>query len=435
MTNDTTYNTNGSTGWYNIGLWDCTAAQNAGAHLKLRILGCYGYNGGNVTGTQAGGETTIYLTNLNNANTGVVNVDGWWKHEGGTTMFTSVKVVSAGGSRFKYNIWAYIQGNTNHALNAETTAGTIWTSQLTGGSDPGANSATVQLIVLSTVAVGTNVGIGTNNTQFGAYNPAKLVVAADVTLNAGNYAGDVGCQIQCTGLTLTSKRLALMYDTTNNIGLIQAQVAGTGNSSLCLNAAGGNIGIGTTNPGNTLDITVVSAAPATARVFANSDAIFLSECTNSTNYAYYRLKVANSGTALFGQVILNNSGELILSASSGYSTGQKLVQGSSAWAAVSDARVKNIIEPISNALIKVEQINPCIYSLKEDTTNRRRVGVIAQDVYKVLPEAVNGTPDSEEIMSVGYTDLIPLTIQAIKDLLAKNSALEARLAALEAKLA
>jgi len=124
-----------------------------------------------------------------------------------------------------------------------------------------------------------------------------------------------------------------------------------------------------------------------------------------------------------------------VSASPGYGTGVRLVQGTTSWAPVSDARVKNIIEPISNALIKVEQINPCIYSLKADTTNRRRVGVIAQDVYKVLPEAVNGTPDSEAIMSVGYTDLIPLTIQAIKELSAKNSELEARIAVLEAKLA
>jgi hypothetical protein len=45
-----------------------------------------------------------------------------------------------------------------------------------------------------------------------------------------------------------------MYDTTNNIGLVQAMIAGTGTSPLCLNAAGGNVGIGVTNPSNKLSV-------------------------------------------------------------------------------------------------------------------------------------------------------------------------------------
>jgi hypothetical protein len=100
-----------------------------------------------------------------------------------------------------------------------------------------------------------SVGIGTSVTQYSTYTAAKLVAAADVTLTSGNYAGDVGCQIQCTGATSVQKRLALMYDTTNNIGLIQAMVAGTGTSPLCLNAAGGYVGVGTTiSPGYALDV-------------------------------------------------------------------------------------------------------------------------------------------------------------------------------------
>ena len=163
VTNPTIYNSV-SGGWYNIGLWDCTAFQNSGAHLKVKLMGCTGYQGGYVSGTQAGGESTIYLTNLNNVSTATVNVDGWWKHEGGNVPFTSVKVVQNGTSRFQYYIWVNITGGfTEHSINAETTGGTIWTTTFTSGSDPGANSATVQLIVLNTAAVGTNVGIGTTS--------------------------------------------------------------------------------------------------------------------------------------------------------------------------------------------------------------------------------------------------------------------------------
>ena len=349
VTNPTTYNTNGSSGWYNLGLWDCTANQNAGTHLKLRILGCYGYNGGNVNGSQAGGETTIYLTNLNNANTGTVNVDGWWKHEGGYSMFTSVKVAQNGSSRFQYYIWANIQGNTNHALNAETSAGTIWTSQLTSGSDPGANSATVQLIVLNTAAIGTSVGIGTTNPTGGL-----------------------------------------------------------------LDVYGGN-----------------------TRTLATSDATFITESTGD-NFSFINFRVNTSGTAKYARLTLKNtagSNQFWICANNSWTTGVYLVQDGINWTSSSDSRIKNIIEPISNACSKVDQINPVIYSLKSDETNKRRVGVIAQDVYAVLPEAVDSTPESGQMMGVQYTDLVPLALAAIKELSAENTALKTQMTALEARLA
>ena len=99
--------------------------------------------------------------------------------------------------------------------------------------------------------ISSGVGIGTTSLGGGQ---GKLFVANDVTLASGNYAGDVSAQIMAVGSTNPLKRLALMYDTTNNIGLVQAMIAGTGTSPLILNAAGGNVGIGTTNPSYTLDV-------------------------------------------------------------------------------------------------------------------------------------------------------------------------------------
>ena len=96
-----------------------------------------------------------------------------------------------------------------------------------------------------------NVGIGTTSIGGGQ---AKLWSTNDVTLTGGNYAGDVAAQIMAVGATNTNKRLALMYDTTSNIGLVQAQIYGTGTSPLCLNAAGGNVGIWTVSPAAALDV-------------------------------------------------------------------------------------------------------------------------------------------------------------------------------------
>ena len=93
--------------------------------------------------------------------------------------------------------------------------------------------------------ISSGVGIGTTSLGGGQ---GKLFVANDVTLTSGNYAGDVAAQIMAVGSANPLKRLALMYDTNNNIGLVQAMIAGTGTSPLILNGAGGNVGIGITNP-------------------------------------------------------------------------------------------------------------------------------------------------------------------------------------------
>jgi hypothetical protein len=106
----------------------------------------------------------------------------------------------------------------------------------------------------------------------------------------------------------------------------------------------------------------------------------------------------------------------------------------------SDARLKNIIEPISNALSKVDILNPVIYSWKSDETNApHHAGLLAQDVLKVQPEAVSIGDGG--YYGISYTELTPLAFAAIKELSATVRTqqttinnLEARLAALEAKL-
>lgn len=100
-------------------------------------------------------------------------------------------------------------------------------------------------IPLTINPLGGNVGIGTASPNFG-----KLEVAADATGAGAWYQG----QLQIIGATNANKTLSLNYDTTNNIGVIQASIAGTGNSNLSFEPNGGNVGIGTTNPGYKLDV-------------------------------------------------------------------------------------------------------------------------------------------------------------------------------------
>lgn len=148
----------------------------------------------------------------------------------------------------------------------------------------------------------------------------------------------------------------------------------------------------------------------------------------------------NAGLTTSRITLLYNEIDVAVSSANGTeaTVGVKLTPGATSWVALSDARLKTIIEPISNAVDKVDQINPVIYTLIDDVTATKRVGVIAQDVLKVQPEAVY--EGSDGMLGVRYTELIPLAFAAIKELsaLVKTQAqtietLSERLAALEAR--
>jgi hypothetical protein len=93
---------------------------------------------------------------------------------------------------------------------------------------------------------GGNVGIGTTSPS------NKTTIDADAT--GVSFADNGVGQLVIRGSTNTAKRLGLGIDTTNNIGVIQAQLYGTGQYPLALNPAGGNVGIGTTSAAYKLDV-------------------------------------------------------------------------------------------------------------------------------------------------------------------------------------
>jgi hypothetical protein len=86
------------------------------------------------------------------------------------------------------------------------------------------------------VISGSRVGIGTSNPS------NKTTIEADAT--GVSFADNGIGQLVIRGSTNTAKRLALGIDTTNNIGVIQAQLYGTGQYPLALNPAGGSVGVG-----------------------------------------------------------------------------------------------------------------------------------------------------------------------------------------------
>jgi hypothetical protein len=77
----------------------------------------------------------------------------------------------------------------------------------------------------------------------------------------------------------------------------------------------------------------------------------------------------------------------------------------------SDARLKSDIAPISDALAKVQALTGVTFTMTGSDV--RQMGLIAQDVQAVAPEAV---VEAEGILRLAYGNLVGLLVEAIKDL-------------------
>jgi hypothetical protein len=123
----------------------------------------------------------------------------------------------------------------------------------------------------------------------------------------------------------------------------------------------------------------------------------------------------------------------------------------------SDERLKDISGPVTYGLNEVLAIEPIAFTMKDDP-NIAKIGFSAQQVQPIVPEAVydtkeciDGYTENEETkeqipnsdrtkLAMEYTQLIPVLVNAVKELKAEldsakeaNAALEARIAALEAQ--
>lgn len=85
-----------------------------------------------------------------------------------------------------------------------------------------------------------------------------------------------------------------------------------------------------------------------------------------------------------------------------------------AFATLSDRSLKENIEPIENALDKVNSIGGYTFNYIDAPEKGRVPGVIAQELQEVLPEAVYETDEGK--MAVRYDNTIALLVEAIKEL-------------------
>jgi len=82
----------------------------------------------------------------------------------------------------------------------------------------------------------------------------------------------------------------------------------------------------------------------------------------------------------------------------------------------SDYRLKEDLQDF-NGLEKVSKIP--VYNFKWKIDDNRSYGVIAHELQEVLPQAVTGDKDAEEMQSVDYSKIVPLLVKSIQELKAE----------------
>jgi len=132
----------------------------------------------------------------------------------------------------------------------------------------------------------------------------------------------------------------------------------------------------------------------------NKDILFKGVDASSTITAL-QLDMSEGGNAQF---LGNISGSQI------EASGDVIAFGSS------DERLKDNIKPITEPLWKVSQIGGYTFDWndKQETYKGSDIGVVAQEIHKILPEIV--TERGNGYLAVKYEKIVPLLIESIKEL-------------------
>jgi hypothetical protein len=155
-----------------------------------------------------------------------------------------------------------------------------------------------------------------------------------------------------------------------------------------------------TSAGNVLINTTSSTSGYPLEVEAGSGGIQLYLKRSGANAEIFMGGTTGASTQLF--IRANGSNGVYLNA------------GGNAWVANSDERLKTDLVPIEDAANKVSSLRSVIGRYKTDEEGTKRPFLIAQDVLKVLPEAVNKNEETGDL-GVSYTEIIPLLVAAIKE--------------------
>jgi len=315
------------------------------------------------------------------------------------------------------------------------------------GTKPPANNA-VKLTVVGSVSASGNVNFDSNlnasgSVGIGTKTPnAKLEVVGDGIFGSTN----IGSGPQ--GFYGDGSNIAVRAYNSNDSDIKFQTYNGLRDNVIIKND--GKVGIGTTTPSAKLDV-----VQGSIYISSNDNGIYFKDnnttrphftVNSDNNFVFYGTDNTGSARTIWSCAQRENNSSFIIStptkitgavtmdstltvAGNANLQNNAIVSGNlSVFGAISskndiiaftksDERLKNNIKPISSALDKLDQISGVEYDWNtelQNTYDGHDVGVLAQEIEKILPEAVTTRADGYK--AVRYEKVIPLLIQAIKEL-------------------
>ena len=283
---------------------------------------------------------------------------------------------------------ATLINSSSTLLYGNTSSGNALSVQQLGAGNVASFRTTTGATALFVNAAG-NVGVGTGNPAYALDVFTGTMNAATVTLTSTPAAtGNV--------LTVTGS------STNGNV----IQFSNTAGGSFVF-TSGGRVGINKTNPTVSLDVTGSLAVSGT--ISQGGTPLAASQWTTLNTNIYYLSNVTIGATTVDPKYTLIVSGNVAVT--------------KDVFVFYSDERLKTKLGTLENALDKVCSLEGFTYvpndlarSIGATDDDRVRVGLSAQSVQRVLPEAVGPAPFNDQYLTVQYEKLVPLLVEAIKEL-------------------
>jgi Chaperone of endosialidase len=322
----------------------------------------------NTQGSAITWNNGIALTNAGKVGIGTSTFNATYPEkllvDAGTT--TSVNAIVGKGS-----IDSYLQLNIQNS-----SSGTSASSDVVATANNGSETTNY-------IDMGINGGSNASGVM-GVANDAYLYnIGQNLLVGTGTAAKSV---VFMTGGTTQSTNERMRIDGSGNVGI------GTNAPAQKFHLSGGNARI--TNGGINADIMVGTT---------------FGGITNATGMVYY--EISGAETHMFG-------GQIIPDGDNTWSCGSSARRWSAVYAAngtiqTSDFRLKKNIHDLPYGLKEVMQMKPVSYNWK-DNTGGNKIGLIAQEVRKIIPEVVLGD-ESKENLGMNYAEIVPVLINAIKE--------------------
>ena len=339
-----------------------------------------GYNKLTIRNTTAGTGNGAQLSIGTNADADQFYVQSF------ATTFTTSGMNIAGG--------AVINGEGPGGLSIAATQSNI------GFYTNGAGAANLRMTITSTG----NVGIGTTTSAWGSPTTGKVIQIGNraSVFSYNNSTTDIANNLYFNGsdYIYIESAFSTMYRQGSSDGTHTwfTAASGTAGASVPLTermriTSGGNLLVGTTSAGT--DFSRMACATASQNVFG------LISTDDSSGAGFLVLR--NSATTFIGGIARVGTTNAV------------------AFNTSSDYRLKEDLKEIKG-LEKVCAIK--VYDFKWKDNIARMDGVLAHELQEVLPYAVTGIKDGEDMQGVDYSKLTPILIKAIQELKAEIETLK-----------